>query len=628
MVKHLYIFLTSALICCAGYANENTFKEARKFQRDGKFPEAIDAYKTYLIQPIDPSDLDTKDVGLYTDALVQLMNSFQSIGKPDECIITLKDVFRQSPALQREFLRDFNSVLGYALSRTESMDEAEDMMMKALTLPLYSPTPERYFRDYAYAAAVFYSNQDYHHEVINWCQEALVQADLCKNSSGRQWVKTMLGSLYKREGDLNKAFELYQQSIAESQEINDNLGVLNSLHSLVDLFLYWDIPEYANIYASEAVRVERNMKEKNPMVSAQTYIYKGRALHQSGHLDSILFYNEQARKLCENLPYNSGMVDVELMHGIFLTEIGGDSLKNGIKELQNVTRNGTAANSAKAYHQLAQTYLKYKDNRRAELMLDSLYTLIYSNDSPDFILHIDYEPIINHYLKTGNQLKADNYIQLLIKEQKAYKDNRVNSSLVEAIVDFQTHKRVQDFKILQLEQANQRLWLIIALVMSIVIIFIVIPILFSQKKILKQTDEKVASLIKELNESNIEKQRVASEIQEFLNDKEKRQEFETLTPYILKESGETKFRQCFELLHPLFLHRLRERVPSITRREELLSMLIALKQDNKKIAELLAIAPRSVLMLRHRFRQKIGIETEYSLENFIEDTLGIQNNIK
>lgn len=50
-------------------------------------------------------------------------------------------------------------------------------------------------------------------------------------------------------------------------------------------------------------------------------------------------------------------------------------------------------------------------------------------------------------------------------------------------------------------------------------------------------------------------------------------------------------------------------------------MLVALKQDNKRIAELLAIAPRSVLMLRHRFRQKIGIASEYSLENFIEGLL-------
>jgi DNA-binding CsgD family transcriptional regulator len=54
-------------------------------------------------------------------------------------------------------------------------------------------------------------------------------------------------------------------------------------------------------------------------------------------------------------------------------------------------------------------------------------------------------------------------------------------------------------------------------------------------------------------------------------------------------------------------------------------MLIVLKQDNKEIAELMAIAPRSVLMLRHRLRQKIGISTDNSLENYIEETLGLEN---
>ena len=51
-------------------------------------------------------------------------------------------------------------------------------------------------------------------------------------------------------------------------------------------------------------------------------------------------------------------------------------------------------------------------------------------------------------------------------------------------------------------------------------------------------------------------------------------------------------------------------------------MLIVLKQGNKEIAELLAIAPRSVLMLRHRFRQKIGLAADNSLETFIEEMLG------
>ena len=134
-------------------------------------------------------------------------------------------------------------------------------------------------------------------------------------------------------------------------------------------------------------------------------------------------------------------------------------------------------------------------------------------------------------------------------------------------------------------------------------------------------DQQFAQLIEERNQSKIERESDSQEIKEILRDNDNRQKLETLTPFILKESGEIKFRQCFEILHPLFLHRLREKVPTITRREELLSMLIVLKQDNKDIAELLSIAPRSVLMLRHRFRQKIGMASEYSLENFIEDTL-------
>ena len=145
---------------------------------------------------------------------------------------------------------------------------------------------------------------------------------------------------------------------------------------------------------------------------------------------------------------------------------------------------------------------------------------------------------------------------------------------------------------------------------------------------MKQVDEKLSSMVQKLNQSNIEKEIRAQEIKDFLKDKDKRQELETQVPTILQTEGESKFRQCFELLYPVFLPRLREKVPSITRREELLSMLIALKQDNKKISELLFVAPRSVLMLRHRFRQKIGMTTENSLENFIEDILGLHNDLE
>ena len=627
--KSTLLSLVLIMICSTSFANEGLFKQARILQRDGQHDEAIETFKSYLSQPISEEGLNDQQVFLYTEALVQLMNTYQSKGEPEACISTLQEVFKTSPTLQKQCLRDYYSVLGYALSRTERMKEAEETMIRVFTLPLHHATPERYFRDYAYAAAVFYSNPNYQKEVICWCEEALAQAELCKNTSGKQWVMAMLGSLYKRNGHLNKALELFLQSKEEAQAKNDDLGALNSLHTLIDLFLYWDIPEYADLYASEALRVERNMTKKNPMVSAQTYINKGRALHQLGEADSASFYVEQARELCQSLPYNSGMVDVNLLHGTILTDKGGDSLQVGIEELQQVIQQGTDINRAKAYHQLAQTYLKHEKSDIAEVMLDSMYTLLNMNESPTYI-NLDYKPVLNHYLKSKNQDKVEQYVRMMLQEQQAFKEKKVSFNLVETIVDLQTAQKKQDLKIIQLKQANQHLWFLIYIAISIITISLIVAFLLNQKRRhsiqLKQANDELSSLVEKLNQSNAEKEMRAQEIKEFLTDKDNRQEVETLTPSILQTDGESKFRQCFELLYPLFLPRLREKVPSITPREELLSMLIVLKQDNKRIAELLAIAPRSVLMLRHRFRQKIGMDTEFSLEYFIEDVVGITNN--
>ena len=196
---------------------------------------------------------------------------------------------------------------------------------------------------------------------------------------------------------------------------------------------------------------------------------------------------------------------------------------------------------------------------------------------------------------------------------------------MESIVELQIAHNKQEEKIIQLGNTNQRLWVLVGIVLFVVVIAAgVIYLLYQRKQHklqMKQADAELTSVVQKLEQSNAEKEMRAQEIKDFLKEKNNSLELEALTPSILLTEGESKFRQCFELLYPLFLPYLRERVPTITRREELLSMLIVLKQDNKRIAELLAVAPRSVLMLRHRFRQKIGMNTEYSLENFIEDIL-------
>ena len=629
--KKILLLQTLIFLCCISFAGEDLFKKGRALQRDGKYEEAIEAFTSCLTQPANKNDIAEHYTPMYSDALVQLMNTYQSKGEPEACISALEEIFESSPILQEYYLRDFYSVMGYALSRTEKMKEAEDMTLKVFTLPLYNPTPERLFRDYAYAASVFYSNPDYQDKVIEWCQEALQQSQSCKNTSGKQWVSAMLGSAYKKNGQLSKALKLFQQSKEEAQNKKDDLGVLNSLHALTDLFLYWSVPEYADLYANEAIKVEESLTIENPMVSAQTYINKGRAMLELGITDSVYFYSEKAREFCSSLPYNSGMVDVDLLQGIYLTEKGGDSIHQGIQELENVTQQGTASNRARAYHQLAKTFLKCRQNNVAEIMLDSMYSFLNSGESPIYI-NIDYQPILDHYLESGNARKTEQYVRLMLLEQQILKEKRLNYNLVEAIVDYQTEEKKQELKIAKLIQTTQRLWLTVCIILSVLSISAIVALLIYQRRQynarMEQADKKLALLEQKLNQSNVEKAIIEREVGEMMNDKDNRQELTSLTPSLLKKNGESKFRQRFEVLYPLFLPRLREKVPSITRREELLSMLIVLKQDNKEIAELMAIAPRSVLMLRHRFRQKIGMTTDNSLEEFIEDTLGLESRLE
>lgn len=94
-------------------------------------------------------------------------------------------------------------------------------------------------------------------------------------------------------------------------------------------------------------------------------------------------------------------------------------------------------------------------------------------------------------------------------------------------------------------------------------------------------------------------------------------EFPMLLPVILVRNGRSQFRKEFITSYPSFIHTLRNEIPNITASEELLCMLLHLKQSTNDIAAVLGISHKSVNQARYRLRQKINISTQQSLEAFI-----------
>lgn len=90
-----------------------------------------------------------------------------------------------------------------------------------------------------------------------------------------------------------------------------------------------------------------------------------------------------------------------------------------------------------------------------------------------------------------------------------------------------------------------------------------------------------------------------------------------LLPAICVQSGRQQFRKEFIKSYPFFIYMLRNSVPQVTPCEELLCMLIYLKQTTDNISAILGINRKSVNQSRYRLRLKMNMPKHLSLEDFI-----------
>lgn len=94
-----------------------------------------------------------------------------------------------------------------------------------------------------------------------------------------------------------------------------------------------------------------------------------------------------------------------------------------------------------------------------------------------------------------------------------------------------------------------------------------------------------------------------------------------INPYelkILTSDDWIYFKTLFEKSYPRFLTKLRKDYEDISEAEERLFLLIKLKLNSREIADILGIQPDSVKRTRNRLRKRLKLETEDSLEQFIQ----------
>ena len=650
----LYILILTAVGCSGGFDPVDTppeivaqqcdtlFAQGKRAQEHSDYHRAIALYKQCVSLEIVPKD-SAEAAAIQqpvVDALLQMMNSYQAMGQPMECCRCF-DSIRRAPApfIRQYCMRDLHSISAYAMSRADSMAQGERLMRQALNEPMWNPSYPRLFRDYAYAAAIFFPNTSQQENVIVYAKKALNYARLSGKVSGAQYVESMLGSIYQRTGRIRDAIDLYQESIEEAQKRNDPLGQINALNAMSEMMLYWDLNTQANDIVNRGLRIteaEGNSVEElgNPMVFSILYIHKAEAMRKMNLPDSALIFLEKAQALVHDQPYNSGMSDIDIAMGaIYCDGFSAVSPTDARNRLLRASRQGTPRIRARAFSYLADYAFRSARRAEGEACLDSMYNILHSSPNP---IYIDkaYAKALEHYITVGDNEGVAKFASAYLQEQQFNTDLRNIHKVTDNVVKQYLSEKDLQISLLeaQVHARRQTIWIIAlaALLLSAILVIIISRLRHTYRQRRQIAIERIDALENDrdtLNEhlqsERAQLQRIQGQIDEIKNDRRQRSAITAEGILNIKDSGSLEaFELRFDVLYPGFTERLRQRASSLGKREVLLCMLLILNQSTAQISEIMTIEPRSINMMRYRVRKKLALNGDESLEQVLHSIAG------
>lgn len=622
---HIFLIVAASVVLCACGNNRSydqgeldrikqMYAQAAGAQKAGDYDKALKLYDQLLHhRPVGKVCMDSL-MPIVSKTITQTMNTMQSMGEPARCVEYLSRLKESDSLIVGNMCkRDISVVLAYAMSRTENIKAAAREMDHAMSMAPQLPTHDRLFRDYAFATAVYFCLPERKDDVYRYGEKALVEIAQCDDKSGESWLTAILAMAYTRAGDISNSISMFKQSYHNASMRGDSLAMANTLSLMAEILINWRLFGYANDFASKAVELSANVRGKNPMVSSNILAQKALVMQRFGYADSAMMYLGEAEKYAKDLPYNSGRSSIDLVRGDLLAK-NASTHKKGMDMLRNVVNKGTSGLRTKAFFILAQEYLQHGEIARGEAAMDSMISSISINTSP-VLRNTMYEYVLDYYVTTDNSPKM-----LWIAREL----NKKNLSVVatsdmlkqhaESIVDLNLQDATGEIDWQELKAENHRnLTFLYIIAMAVVIVSVTAALMALFRLTLlrrKSCDQQLEALSYKMQLAP------SDNVQSYSSGMSK-----SRRALADKRYGEKKFYSSFERLHPHFLPKLRSIAPTVTRREELIAMLVALQVDRKQIESVMSMRRSTLAKTRYSLRRKIKLNRKDSLEYAISKIL-------
>ncbi len=452
-----------------------------------------------------------------------------------------------------------------------------------------------------------------------------------------------LASLYRAEGRYDEGIEMCYKILEAGKYSGNTESIARASSELAYFYGVLGEVEKALEWSGQAIQV---CKEKREMASVLADLYRARSnwLNESERFSEAMECLKLADS-CYKIVGNERARLFARMNGALYRLNVPDSLARGIEILQTVMGD----NQFKALplrHQYSTQFelgrgLLMAGHRKEGLSLVREAAAWYEQQEDVEMQDYVYAFLTDYYARNGFDRELAHCFPLYRNVRDTLFKREKVRFMVAANVKFETEKKEQQNRILVAELALHKRTIQYYIAFGLFFICLAVALLIwlwmRQRALqlkrtidrmrIKAQEEELHNLLKSQWELNRKNEELRAEIESALNRITTEEGVKpgimsvlgSLSPRLLTEQEEIKFRQSFNGIYPDFMRMLRKRFPAVSKNEELICMLIYRGSSSEEIAFALGISRESVNKARYRIRKKLNLSKETTLDDWVKE---------
>ena len=606
---------------------QQTAEKLTTLLKEEKFRETENLTKTKIAELLENAN-DTEE----NDTLIKYARQILSISyynylksKQFRSGIEYMDSLSQIPFIQENCKHELLSARASMHQMYGDNEQAIELANEYLQLPDYEDT-DRFIPQAEIISGVYiYSGNDIPQaiRILEKAMKAYRQGGKYRNMLR---IMSRLGIYYRLIGEYEKAVAINQEAISS---YTDSIAPPNIVIAY---------GEQANLYAELGMydrALQLNTKAqhysllKDSFGLGDLYRYRAAIFGQTGIKDSIFYYLNQAEKI-------SALQGS--FKGVFVNKV--TTVEAYLDYTDSVQKALTLALSICPDSSRMPQWAKY------ELELHLGRALLQTGKATQGIPLIEKaaQGFISMDMRSGkqkaNNILMDYYLSMNMNDAfvRCYKRSQTFTdslnlaekmrAVAAANIRFDTERKEKENTLLsaQVKWQKQQLFYNICISITLLLTLIISVAYFINKRksnrlLLGKHKQEIKKLITRQQELNRRNEQLTEQIEQAMATNNLTSIRQLTGQNLLSKEDENDFRQSFAVIHPLYLPRLREYYPQLTRNEELLAMLICMNQSTDEIALIMGINRNSVNMIRSRMRKNIGLAKEESLDEVVKQFL-------